>query len=76
MARKKPPKLQKESDYAKNYADTEHWKMFKWIWDKLGVCPHIENVADVDFGSGTMGLVSKEGDEYTITLKKQNWREL
>ena len=64
--------MQKESDYAKNMADSERWKMFRWIWDKLGGCPHIDSVADVDFISGQMGIISKEGDEYTITIKKQN----
>ena len=50
--------------------------MFEWVWDKLCICPYIDNVSDVDFVTGNMGIVSKDGDEYTITLKKKKWREL
>lgn len=77
MRRNNRPKLQKEgSEYVEDPRNTEHWKMFEWVWDKLCMCPYIDNVSDVDFRSGDMGIISKDGDEYTITLKKKKWREL
>ena len=76
MSDKKRPKLLKEGDYVDDPRNSEHWKMFEWVWDKLCVCPYIDNVSDVDFVTGNMGIVSKDGDEYTITLKKKKWREL
>jgi hypothetical protein len=76
MSNKNRTKLLKEGDYVDDPRNSEHWKMFEWVWDKLCMCPFIDSVSDVDFVSGNLGIVSKDGDEYTVTLKKKKWREL
>ena len=60
----------------KTLANSEKWKIMEWMWDNLGRCPNIESITDVAAVEGTMCFVSSEGTEYTLTLKKGNWREI
>jgi len=55
---------------------SEKWKIMDWMWEEFPKCPDIDNVVDVDAVEGTMTLTSSSGNEYTITMKRGNWREI
>lgn len=52
------------------------WQIMEWLWDVLPECPVVENVSDVDALGGTMTVTTTDGEEYTMTFNKGNWREL
>lgn len=56
--------------------ESEKWQIMEWLWDKLPDCPSVDNVVDVAAAEGTMTITTKNGNEYTITMKKGNWREI
>jgi hypothetical protein len=57
-------------------ANSEKWKILKWLWDNVENCPSIDSVTDVGAAEGTMTFVSANGEEYTLAITKGNWREL
>lgn len=56
--------------------ESEKWKIMQWMWDNLGKCPDIDHVTDVAAVEGTMSFLTPGGNEYTLTIKKGNWREI
>ena len=56
--------------------ESEKWQIMEWLWDMFPNCPMVDNVVDVDATEGTMTITTINGNEYTITMKKGNWREI
>lgn len=57
-------------------ANSGKWKILRWLWDNIEHCPDVDSVSDLGAVEGTMTFLSANGEEYTLTITKGNWREL
>ena len=57
-------------------AKSEKWKILQWMIDNLEDCQTIDSITDIGAAEGTLTFVSANGEEYTLAIKKGDWRQL